>query len=160
MPATVPITVFHGLTKNAEATELLRRTLEESETAGTLIIGYPPKVDAVLVSDQGHVTVFHVTTDPKDDHVAAQDQAWIQVDRILRMKQEFRARRDALIKVQSVTLNCATGAEPDDTDPEHPVAVPANLLEQMERFHRQPPPGPPADHDSVVDQVLWVPPAL
>ena len=157
MPAAHPVTVIHGHARNPEVTNTLRTLLESSEIPGTLIIGYPPTVDAVLVSKAGHVTVFHLPATNTEGAYEAQDMAWIRIDSILRRKPEFRHRRESILAVQSITLTTAKGATDDQNDPDHPVATPDTVLNHIRAFHQRPPPAPPADHDTVVDQILWMP---
>lgn len=160
MPATHPVTVIQGVSRHPRPAAQLRAALENSELHGTLIIGYPVQVDAVLVSCQGHVTVFHLDPDGTEDPVDRQDQAWVRADRLLQMKAELRRGRHPLVVPQSVTISYATGARADITDAVHPLATPATMLDAIRSFHNRPPPDPPANHDTVADQLLWVPPAL
>ena len=158
MPATHPVTVIQGVPRHPQPAARLRANLEDSELDGTLIIGYPVRVDAVLISGQGHVTVFHLDPEGTEDPVDGQDQAWTRIDRLLRLKAELRRGRHPLVVPQSLTINYSLGARPDLTDAEHPVATPETVLDVLRAFHRRTPPDPSPAHDAIVDQILWIPP--
>ena len=160
MAATQPVTVIHGSSKHPNQAARFREELESAQMAGTLIIGYPPGVDAVLVSQEGHVTVFHLDPGTGDNAVEEQDMAWLKIDQLLAADQSLRQGRRRLVVPQSLTVAHAAAARSDTADPEHPVITPGRLLDTLREYHARPVPGPPATHDAVVDAVLRMPQAL
>ena len=160
MPATRPVTVIHGSSKHPNHAARFREELETAQLAGTLIIGYPPGVDAVLVSEAGHVTVFHLDPGTGENAVEEQDMAWLRIDQLLAAQESLRKGRQRLVVPQSVTVAHAARAKGNTDDPEHPVITPGRVLDTLREYHSRPVPGPPADHDTVVEAVLRMPQAL
>lgn len=160
MAAAQPLTVIQGSSKHPEEAAEMRRQLENSEMAGTLIIGYPPGVDAVLVSGHGHVTVFHLDMGTGEDAEEAQDRAWHRIDLLLASDRTLRDGRRRLVVPQSLTVAHGPGARERREDPEHPVTTPDRLLDTLRAQHANPVPGPPVTHDAVVEAVLRMPQAL
>jgi hypothetical protein len=73
------------------------------------------------------------------------------------MKDSFREGRRPKIRVQSVTM--ATGrVQPDESEPEYPLANTTTIGGLLEKFQQTPPNG--VDGEEVLNQVMWLPPAL
>ena len=141
-----------------EATGALRVLCLRSKLTGTLLTGYPVGIDAVLVSDKGQVTVIDLVQGPNpSNYRERQDQAFVAVDRLLRMNPRFTTGRTLRITVQTVTM--ATGIlQPRLDDQEHPLANTATIVRALQDFQNTlTPKGDGMDHDSVLNQIMQMP---
>lgn len=149
---------INGHARLPEATAALRQLCLRSELTGTLLTGYPVGVDAVLVSNKGQVTVIDLVQGPDPgDYRERQDQAFVAVDRLLRMNPRFMAGRTSRITIQTITM--ATGVlRPDLNDQEHPLANTATIVRALQGFQDTlAPEGDGIDHDSVLDRIIHMP---
>ena len=131
---------IHGHACNPGITNALKAAIARSETlTGKLIIGYPPRTDAVLISDQGQTTVIHLHDGPpQTDYRERQDHMFNAVDRLLRMNPRFMDRRQPRIRVQTLTIGSGIFT-PDPDACTHPTVNITNAARKLAEFQQQPP---------------------
>ena len=150
--------VIHGSSQNRGTANTLRQLLTRSDLTGTLLIGYPPGVDAVLVSAKGQTTAIDLPPAAPGDYQDRQDRAFVHIDRLLRLNPALTFGRKPLIRVQTVTMT-QTAIKSDLDNPKHPLATPDTIALLLRYFQEiLAPEG--LDHDTVLNQVMWTPPAL
>ena len=127
---------------------------------GEVIYGYPlyryPEglhvVDAVLVSETGHVTVVDLIEDADlSGYRERQDNSYNLVDLRLRQNPDFRHRRSLLVPIQTVSYGPEL-TEPDD-DPEYTVATNNTLAEFLISRRRSAIPHPARSRENVIMQI-------
>ena len=96
-------------------------------------------VDAVIVSDQGQITVVDFTEDTHPgDHQKRQDNGFNLVESKVRLHNNLRNGRVSKVIPQTITFGPHITST-DETDPEHPVANTTNLIRLLETYQHTPP---------------------
>ena len=149
--------VVHGSSRKPEMTRAIMNAIASSgKLTGRLLIGYPIPTDAVLVSDQGQVTVILLDNDgPIGQEEEKQDRAFIAVDRLLKLDPALWDGRKPRVAVQTITVRSGIGPV-NPSDPEHPVVNITAARHHLETFQENPPQD--VDPDRVIKQLLWLPP--
>ena len=145
--------LIHGRTRKPAQTEALKHALQRSNLSGTLLIGYPVGVDAVLVSSQGQVTAIDLPPNrTPGEYQQRQDDAFFHVNRLLCLNPAFRTGRNPKVSVQTITM--AVGSIQLDLDnQEHPLANTATIGRALLKFQQTLAPEG-LDHDQVLNQLL------
>ena len=133
-----------GNNDKPNATAAFERILNGTpELNGEVIYGYPLRrtpsglhiVDAILVSDTGHVTVVDLVEGPElGQYQERQDASYILVDLRLRQNPAFRQRRTLIVPVQ--TISYGPDLQNPDRDPKHPVATSETLAATLLSYQR------------------------
>ena len=158
----MPVKQFNrGLNSKPEATHAFERIVaSHPDIDGEVVYGYSlyrypdglHVVDAVLVSDTGHVTVVDLIENTDlSGYRERQDHSYNLVDLRLRQNPDFRHRRSLLAPIQTVSYGPEL-AEPDD-DPEYPVATSNTLAEFLISRHRSATPDPARSRERIVMQI-------
>ena len=155
MLGQVELTVYGSVTKTQMTNALKSLIARSQRLTGALLIAYPVYVDAVLVSDQGQVTVIDLMdSKSKAESQERQDRAFWAVDRLLRMNQKLMNGRTPKIAVQTVSI-CAgiQQTQPNHTD--HPLVSLNTAMAKLEQFQEKAPEG--ITGTDVVEQIMWMP---
>lgn len=160
--------ISHGGIRNVQAAEALKAALISSpDSTGKLIFGWPigPNTagtngafvcDAVLVSNEGQVTVFDLTeeTTPLDNpnYKGRQDHAYNLVMAHLMAERSLTVNRRCCLDPRTITF--APNANTTDPDhPETPVVNGTDLLRKVAEFQKELPPSN-IDPETVYNAVL------
>lgn len=146
--------LVHGSVRNKGLTEALKRLIARTpDLTGYLLIGYPPRTDAVLISNRGQTTAIDLDSSlPASGYQQRQDASYNELVRRFKLHPDLTKGRD--IKVQLDTLTICAGVQPTDPhNPEHPLvniqSAPAKLLRLQQAACED------ADVQAVLDQLLW-----
>jgi hypothetical protein len=147
---------IHGHACNPKITNALKAAIARSETlTGKLIIGYPPRTDALLISDQGQTTVIHLHDGtPQPDYRERQDRMFNAVDRLLRLNPGFMDRRQPRIRVQTLSIGSAIFA-PDPDAETHPTVNITGAARKLEELQQNAPEN--IDPEDVLRQITRMP---
>ena len=104
--AAGPQVEVHGQVSKPRAMEALRAQMASSNLlTGRILIGWPLKTDLVLVSNRGQVTAVNLDENPEPrDYEKRQDDAFNQVDGLLKRNSRFTQGRKPRVRVQTVTM--------------------------------------------------------
>ena len=95
-------------------------------------------VDAVIVSDQGQITVVDFTEDTHPgNHRERQDNGFNLVESKIRLHDDLRNGRVSKVIPQTLTFGPHI-TKADETDPEYPVANTTNLIRLLETYQDTP----------------------
>ena len=158
------ITEFtRGRITNQETARALEDIIgKDPGVSGRMVYGYPlivaddrvTPVDAVLVSDTGHVTVFDLAQGPDPGSWGdRQDRAWNIIRSKLGARRELTRRRDIIVPVQTVTFWPEAPGD-DGSDPERPLMGPNSILDFVRE--RQAQPHEDVDPQAVMDAIMFV----
>ena len=153
--------IIRGINQKPEATRALEEIIGRADSlSGAMIYGYPLTgtedgvftVDAVLVSDEGQVTVIDLAEGREaDEYREKQDRGFNLIVSRLRMNRELMEGRRLRVHIQTLTFGPELESV-DKTDPEHPVVTKETLLEALERYQAEQEPG--VNPDTVLSEVL------
>ena len=162
-PQRAGITTFtRGKNQNPCATKAFERILTTTpELNGEVIYGYPFRrtpsgihiVDAILVSDSGHVTVVDLVEGHElGQYQERQDASYNLVDLRLRQNPAFRYRRTLIVPLQ--TISYGPNLQTPDHDQEHPVATSDTLATTLLSYQRSLETQPERTREDIVFQIF------
>lgn len=130
---------IYGTTRKPEMVQALKNAVARSEKlTGKLYIGYPVGAEAVLISDEGQITVIDLSPAPPDEgYPARQDTGWNAVHRLLMLESSLTAGRNPKFRLNTVTI----GAGIRQTQPDHPLVSVTGAMAKLEEFQQNPPEG-------------------
>ena len=134
----VELAVHGSSARRPELTEALKQAIARSETLqGKLLIGYPHKTDAVLITPNGTVIAIVLHENADEDTCQRQDAAFNSVYSRLQRNENLRKGRELAVDIQTLGVHAGI-REPRPDDREHPLVHIGQAAGKLEQFAAEP----------------------